>query len=106
VTVFIHAGMRGKTNGNYGIGLLVGAGNQLNRSVNCHIIAYWNTTDDTNKYTYDEWITIPPYMGVGIGFGYGFGPIYKLTVIAEIIDPSISLTRTGVQIGRVVFFSH
>jgi hypothetical protein len=107
VTVFIRAGMRGKTNGNYGIGILVGAGNQLERSVECHFIAYWNTTDDTNKYTYDNWFTVPPYLNVGIGFGYGsrFHPIYELTVTVEVIDPSICLTRTGVQIGRVVFFS-
>lgn len=108
VTVFIRAGMNGKTNGNYGYGILVGVGNLLNRSVESHIIAYWNTTDGTNDYTYDDWITVPPYTGIAIGFGYGylFHPIYKLAVTEEVIDPSISLTRTGVQIGRFVFFSH
>jgi hypothetical protein len=108
VTVFIRAGMFDKTNGNYGIGIVVGVGNLLNRSVECHFIAYWNATDDTNEYTYDDWFVVPPHLGVGIGFGYGslFHPIYKLTVTAEIIDPSISVTRTGIQIGRVVIFSH
>jgi len=109
VTVFIRAGMHGKTNGDYGIGIVVGAGNMLNRSVSCHLIAYWNATDDTNEYAYDDRFVVPPHLGVGIGFGgYGrlFHPIYKLSVTEEVIDPSIFLTRTGVQIGRVVFFSH
>jgi len=109
VTVFIRAGMFDKTNGNYGIGIVVGVGNSLNRSVECHFIAYWNATDDTNEYAYDNRFVVPPHLGVGMGFGgYGslFHPIYKLSVTAEVIDPSISVTRTGVQIGRVVFFSH
>jgi hypothetical protein len=108
VTVFIRAGMFDKTNGNYGIGIVVGAENLLNKSAECHFIAYWNATDDTNEYAYDDRFVVPPHLGVGIGFGYGslFHPIYKLTVTAEIIDPPISVTRTGIQIGRVVIFSH
>ena len=106
VTVVIRAGIHEKTNGNYGIGWLVKVGNLLNRSVKCHIIAFWNTTDSTNDYTYDQWITVDPYLMVGIGYAYGhrFYPIFEVTVTATIPDPAISLTRSGVQIGRFLFF--
>ena len=45
VTVFIRAGINEKTNGDYGIGFLIGVSNLLNRTVRCHFIAYWNTTN-------------------------------------------------------------
>ena len=56
-------------------------------------------------HKFDSWLDVPLYTMIksGSAFGRLFYPIYTITVIAEIIDPSISLTRTGVQIGRVVF---
>jgi len=38
-TVFIRAGMYERTNGDYSIGILVGVGNQLEKSVECYILA-------------------------------------------------------------------
>jgi hypothetical protein len=98
-----------KTNGNYGRGFLIIATNNINKYVEIDYTVYWNTTDNKNINTYNASFALD-MAGVTIKSGMAwhshFHPILKLTIIVKLLGTSTSASRSGIQIGSFVFFTH
>ncbi|VVB60540.1 Uncharacterised protein [uncultured archaeon] len=109
VDIDIHAGVYGKTNGNYGLGYVLSITNNLNEIITGNIRIYYNSTDNkTVSFTNISFQQPPLFVVrfVNIDWLHSLYPILTLTVTVKINETSQSVSRSGKEIGPFVFFSH
>lgn len=108
VTIDIYAGIHKKTNGNYGLGFVIGIANNLDINITCSIRIYWNFTDNINVQFDNDSLNLSahsPEILIGdIDWLHFPFPILKLQVIVTINEISKTVSRRGLEIGPVVFF--
>ena len=105
----IHAGVYDKTNGNYGLGYVISIINNLNEIITGNIRIYYNSTDNKPVSFTNTSIGQPPLFVcrfVNIDWHHSPYPILKLTVSVQINETSQFVSRSGIEIGPFVCFSH
>jgi len=103
----IRAGVHELTNGNYGLGLLVIIKNRIDENIKGTLKVYWDTPGGKNLKKYNTSFNLVYGAEVRYAFddrGYFLFPIVKLTAIVEFPQTSTFVLRSGIQIGRFVFF--
>lgn len=108
VDVVIRAGRFEKTNGNYGLGLLIIIKNNLiAENIEGNLKVYWEPSGGKNLKTYNTSFNLVYGAEVKYEFhdrSYFLFPIVKLTVMVGIPQTDTFALRSGIQIGRFVFF--
>jgi hypothetical protein len=110
VDIDIHAGVYGRTNGNYGLGFVISITNNLDKNITGTITIYCNFTDDKTVRIQSASFFLSAYLPkiefVEIDWHHFPYPILKLTVNAKVNETATSISRSGIEIGPFVFFSH
>ena len=110
VDIDIHAGVFGRTNGNYGLGFVIGITNNLDKNITGTVTTYWNFTDNKTVRIESASFFVNPILSkiefVDIDWLHFPFPILKLTVTVKVNETAISVSRSGIEIRPFVFFSH
>jgi hypothetical protein len=110
VDIDIHAGVCGRTNGNYGLGFVIGIANNLDKNITGTVTTYWNFTDDKTVRIDSASFFINTILSkiefIGIDWLHFSFPILKLTVNVKVNETDIAVSRYGIEIEPFVFFSH
>ena len=106
IEINIRAGIKGITNGRYGLGWSVIVKNNLNDTFEGTINVTWHTITVKNASNENGTFKLIPYVEFGIKqvdwVHFPF-PIMSLTITVKVVD--IVVSRSGIEIGPFVIFN-
>jgi hypothetical protein len=110
VAIEIRAGAHNHTNGNYGLGFVICITNNLDINITGSIRTYWNFTDKWTVASGNATFSFSahhPETQIGeIDWQHFPFPILKLQISVTVNEISKSESRSGIEIGPFVIFSH
>jgi len=110
VVIDIRAGVHDNTNGDYGLGFLICITNDMDENITGTITLYWNFTSITigsaKNGTFALSAHHPEIKIAEIDWLHFPFPILKLQIIVTVNEILKSVSRSGIEIGPFVFFSH
>ncbi len=106
IEINIRAGIKGKTNGRYGLGWSVIVKNNLNDTFEGTINVTWKTITGKNVFNENGTFKLIPYVELGIKqvdwihFPY---PFLYIDIIVNVEE--INTSKSGIEIGPFVIFN-